>query len=220
MSYVRSQQIEDEFDTFFESIGYDRVTKIIGPSPDYKNADYIRSQSNTIIELKILEQDYFKHGGIIHRLQAQIAIPKAVNEDGEGFYDLVLPSENRHGKIDSFEEPLRLVLKKANRQLRETIDRLLNGRGYGFVMLALDMPTAINPFMIRNLVAGILSEGLRSISAAIICTPKIGPTISGSQRFCLHTHEGSSPKTVLEEVKRIASAWGDFFDNGGHSGII
>lgn len=213
-----SEKLELEFDKFFLSIEYQRLAEIIGPSPTYDNADYINLAKKTLIELKILEKDFFKDGGIIHSLQTIVAVPKNISDDGEGFYEVNFPTENREGKVDTLEEPLRRILKKANKQLKETKNNLLGGNGHGFVMLALNMPSTIDPSFIRALVHRILTKEFTSISGVILCTPKVGMIVDGKfLPVCLHTHDSGIPESVYEEMISIVNGWADFIDNGGHA---
>lgn len=216
------EQIESELDILFRHLGYQRVTETVGDSPDFDNADYVNYDKKIAIELKVVDKDYFETGGIIHKMRMVVAKPENVDEEGLGFYTISFPETNREGKVDSIEEPLRRTLKKANRQLRETIRELLDGSGNGLVLLALNMKTAISPLIVRNLVHDLLSAEFRSISGVMICNPKVLVEIEGTPSYLfVHTSDGNAPELVLEEIERIGDKWCEFSSNGGHeSGLI
>ncbi len=209
--------IEKEFDVFFASIGYNRVTDAVGSSPDFKNADYLNSAKKFSVELKILDKDYFHDGGLVDRLHMIVAAPKSIDEKGLGLYTIKFPDFNREGRADTIEEPLRRLLKKANRQLRQTNEKLFDKMGHGLVIFALNMTTAINPFVIRDLIHKLVSREFRSISGVMICTPKVAIPVEGEpSRLFLHTHDADAPSSVLEEIYRIGDEWCAFANNGGH----
>ena len=58
-------EIESQFDFFMKSIGYNRVSEDVGFSPNFDNADYVNKVNKTIVELKILNKDFFENGGDI-----------------------------------------------------------------------------------------------------------------------------------------------------------
>ncbi|WP_154645108.1 hypothetical protein, partial [Leptospira interrogans] len=68
----KPEELELEFDKFFLNLGLKRVSEILGDSPKIKNADYISLEKRIIIELKILDADFFKEGGIICNSQNKI----------------------------------------------------------------------------------------------------------------------------------------------------
>ena len=59
------EQIEKEFNIMFERIDYARVDEMVGKSPDFANADYINQKKNVVVELKVIDKDFFKEGGVV-----------------------------------------------------------------------------------------------------------------------------------------------------------
>ncbi len=215
---TRAEKLELEFDLFFESLQYQRVSKIVGSSPQFDNADYINFEKSITVELKIIDKDFFAEGGVIDKFQMLFAVPENIDSEGQGFYQIKLPDRNREGKRDTIEEPLRRILKKANKQLRETKEKLLNNQGFGFAMLAINLQTTINPQVIQGLTIKLLEKEFSSISGVIFCTPKFGLIIDGYfQPVCLHCNDHDLPKHIQEEVFYISKKWCDFIDNGGHN---
>ncbi len=204
-------EIEREFDAFFASIQFKRVCEIIGDAPNFNNADYIDLSRKTLVELKILDKDYFYEGGIIDRFCSFVPIPKGINEKGLGLYHLKFPKINREGKIDTFEEPLRRILKKANRQLKETNNNLLAGKGTNLIMFAINRFQSLSPIVIINMICELLEEEFSSVSGFILCTPTINPP------SCISASKSSASLESSQCRWEIAEAWGKFFDNGGHA---
>jgi hypothetical protein len=182
-------EVEREFDGFFRSIGFKRVSEVVGDSPDFENADYFDAERKMVVELKVLEKDYFKDGGIIDRFCALVPAPVSVNQDGTGIYTISMPSENREGRSDTFEEPIRRILKKANRQLKQTNARLLESEGLGFIVLVMNGFVSLDPPTVARMVSHLLDEGFSAISGYILysvspnpwCLSAMAPTVTTTE---------------------------------------
>ena len=212
--------LEKEFDVFFSNLGYDRVTNIIGSSPPFKNADYINQQKQTIIELKILDKDFFRDGGIIDRFNATVVVPQNIDASGYGVYKFSLPPENRENRIDTFEEPLRRILKKANRQLKETKNYFFEGQGDGIVLLAINRFVSLHPMIIANLISELLKQEFSSISNFILCTPTTSFFFDDTQRYepiCLTRQHSECTHKVNSVSENLIQNWYEFNHAGGHS---
>jgi hypothetical protein len=163
-----SLTLEKRFDQFFEGLEFKRVTSTVGLSPDFRNADYMHEGMKVIVELKILEKDYFKNGGVIDRFHQLVVIPERVDKNGLGVYRTIMPPPGK----STFEEPLGQLLKGANRQLKETKQHIFKGQGYGFVLLALNKFRSLSPAKTFDLVCSTLEQkAFSSIDGFMLCTP-------------------------------------------------
>jgi hypothetical protein len=171
---INPKLAENEFDIFFNQIGFSRVSDDVGKNPEFSNADYINKNENIIVELKVLDKEQFKDGGIIDSLKSIILQPQNIDASGCGQYTFTLPKLNREGKNDAFEEPLRRSLKSANKQLKETKKFYYpNSESSGFVILAQTGLSSLNPEITAVLVQKILLNEFSSIDGVLICTPII-----------------------------------------------
>ena len=171
---ITPEQTEKEFDLFFESIGFSRVSDDVGNSPSFQNADFVNKDKKIVVELKVLFKEHFDEGGLIYSLNAFIYIPKVIDESGLGQYSLTLSKKNREGKRDSFSEPIRRTLKKANKQLRETKQFYFECTpATGYVFLAQTGLMSLSPGITGALVRKQLDDGFSQIDGAIICTPPL-----------------------------------------------
>lgn len=217
---IKSKQTEKEFDNFFETTGYKRVSEDVGESPSFKNADYVNKSRRIIVELKVLEKEKFSEGGVINSMNALIFQPKNIDEQGYGQYSFTIPDLNRKNKHDVFEEPLRLKLKEANRQIRETKAYYSHDDSFtGYVVLAQTGLISLSPEITAKVVLNIWNEEFRSIDGFIICTPhsiKINPLTCQPNTACVSVTNNNIQK-LRSQCMEIADSWCDFFDNGGHS---
>jgi hypothetical protein len=217
---INSEEAEIEFDKFFWQIGYIRVSEDVGSSPDFKNADYVHKLDHITVELKILEKERFTEGGVIDSLNAIIVQPQTINAQGYGQYSFTIPEINRHGRHDNFEEPLRQILKKANKQLKETMSFYCNDNSFtGYVVLAQTGLLSLSPEITALLVKRILDTEFNSIDGAIICVPYsnlINPITRRTNPVCVSVTKDFDMNRRNQCI-RIADAWCKFLQEGGHS---
>lgn len=212
---VKPEKTEKEFDIFFGNIGFTRVSDDIGDSPKFKNADYVNKVDRIIVELKILEKEHFEQGGVIDSLNAIIVQPTAIDEHGYGQYTFTIPEVNRKGEHDSFKEPLRIILKKANRQLRETKDFYDGSEpSAGYVVLAQTGLMSLSPEVTAAIVKQIIDVEFSSIDGVIICTPHgnlINPFTTNPNPICMSVTNNFKVH-LRKQCMQIADAWCDFSD--------
>ena len=211
---IEPKQTEQELDKFFKQIGYTRVSEDVGNSPLFKNADYVNKHNRTIVELKVLAKEHFQEGEIISSLRAIIVQPQLIDEQGYGQYSFKIPEPNRKGKLDSFEEPLRNILKKANKQLRDTKNFYFgDDSASGYVVLAQTGLTSLSPEVTASLVVQILDNEFSSINGVIICTPHstfINPITQENNLICVYVTKDCNTHLRIQ-CRQIADAWCQFF---------
>lgn len=209
---IPAHLLEKDFDNFFHQIGFTRVDKLVGKSPTFQNADYINKNYKIVLELKIIEKDYFKEGGIIDSLNAIVpAGPLPYTSDGlllPGLYTVTIPPLNREGKNDNFEEPLRRSIKKAKDQLKETRMELLKGEGYGIIVIALNMPTLLDIHSASRLVHKLVLE-FSSITGYLVCIPAMA--VKGADVSCIHGVHMNAPPLIEKIISEMGDRFCDFF---------
>ncbi len=197
--------IEREFDKLFRSLGFSRVSEHVGESPSFENADYIRQKDHLIVELKVLDKDYFQHGGIIDRFCAIVPAPVHVQPDGPGIYTVTMPDQNREGRSDTFEEPLRRILKKVNRQLKETNRVLFESKGRGFAVLVMNGFRSLAPTVVARMISELLVVEFSGISGFVLCAklPEV---------WCLSSMATDLSETEYDTWYSIAEQIGDYLE--------
>ena len=192
--------IESAFDSAFASLGFHRVTDFVGRSPAFNNADYIRQVDQLIVELKVLDKDVFDQGGVIDRFCSIVPSPVNVEANGTGLYTIAWPKPNREGRCDTFEEPLRRILKKANRQIKETNTALFASKGTGFVVLIMNGFRSLAPTVVASMVSKLLFAEFSSISGYIVCTRSPEVWCLSSMSPNLMKHEYDSWYSIAEQI--------------------
>lgn len=213
-------ELESQFDQFMFSNDFARVSDDLGPSPSFANADYVHKGNNIVVELKILEKDFLEKGGFIDSLHTFVTRPKKIGDSGLGFYEFQLPITNREGTLDNIEEPLRRILKKANKQIRETKKYYFQGKlSFGFVLVAITGLDSVPPLMVTQVICKILNQEFSNIDGAIICKPfksKIENSNLLREPEC-HSISKNLPQIKEDFCKEMANSWVNFLDSGGHS---
>lgn len=122
---MKIENIEAEFDTVVKKIGGTPIRELIASkSPDFENADYLFPQEKLIAELKILENDPTANGALQRKIQGKF--DKWMTEGKFLAYGTVrvesktLPLDIQWELARIYSEPVRRVIKKANRQIRDT----------------------------------------------------------------------------------------------------
>lgn len=197
--------IEKKFDDLFRSLGFSRVSDFIGNSPSFDNADYLRRSDRLVVELKVLDKDYFQQGGIIDRFCTIVPAPVSVQPDGAGLYTVAWPAPNREGRCDTFEEPIRRVLKKANRQLKETNRVLLDSEGRGFVVIVMNGFRSLAPPVVAEMVSNLLIAEFSGISGYVLCA-------SSPEVWCLSSMSPDLNQTEYDTWYSIAERIGDYLE--------
>lgn len=119
-------KIEPLLNEFMISVGGELVSNLISGNPDFKNADYVFKSRRVVIELKSLQEDF----AVPEKLSDKnLELWKKWFTEGEVkfrhiFHTHELPLEKRRQLGRLYSEPIRRVLKKANRQLRNTAQKL------------------------------------------------------------------------------------------------
>jgi hypothetical protein len=202
-------KIEIAFDYMFATIGFEKLSDLISKSPTFQNADYVHKKQKLIIELKVISNDYFKDGGIIDKLHSIVPVRKGdyvhLPPNIPGVYHFTIPAPNREGKHDTFEEPLRRIIKKANKQIKETNKVVFNGEGRGIIIIALNMETSIDLEVVFALSGELLSREFASIEGFLVCDPRLA--VLGSDVSCIH----GAKQTSTEFFHSFCNDLGDYF---------
>jgi hypothetical protein len=130
-----------------------RVSSIVGSGPPFASADYWFQADNVVAELKSLQKDFLSDAATdekMHVLYNDWVSTDKVNP-GYGISEIwtdQLPPECARELINVFRVPFETgILKKANRQIRETKEHLNRSDALGLLFLANDGNSALDPEM-------------------------------------------------------------------------
>jgi hypothetical protein len=181
--------IEPAFDGFVESIGGVVLKKQIGASPSFENADYVLHQQKIVAELKCLEDNKLDDPDYMAKIEAAWrkweGLGYVTGEIPEQIVLNTLPPCCGREMVTIASAPLKGVIKKANRQIRETKDKLNLPTYKGLLLLANDGNYALPPNTLDQLVGGILSVGYTSINCYVLLSVNMVAQVPGVEIPCM-----------------------------------
>lgn len=212
-----SFEIEPLFDEFVQIFGGKRVSALLGPSPSFDNADYIFETDCVIAELKCLQNDYAASQKIEDK--AFELYRKWMKEGSMSFrmifHPRELPFEKRRELRRLYSEPLRRIVKKANRQLRETARNLSVKEPKKLLIIANDGLYSMESRLIVSTVCDILQREFSSIHGFVYLTVNtyVGiPDDNYARQLWVPAYHEEAPADLPGFVNRLGEQWFEFFD--------
>lgn len=177
--------VEASWREFVRSIGGTVLEDVLPKQRQFENADFAFLEASVVVELKEIETEFsssptFRTGfdSLMRRLMAEDPNWRPALFDGSGKSPKWFTTEF----VRLFRAPLSRVLKKANRQLRETKDHLKIQFPAGILLLVNDGFTAIGPDLIRGQISELLTHSYSSIDCFIYLTVNRYVEIAGSNQ--------------------------------------
>lgn len=135
--------VEGFMTEFIKSVGGETVTSIVGPSPDFDNADYYFKKENVLIELKCFEKDPFSKEDADKSVRFMVKwLEKGLIKVEDVFSytngSMRLPEECIQDMVQSCRRTFEEAIRKGNRQLRETKKRIGNEKTLKALLLCND----------------------------------------------------------------------------------
>jgi len=168
--------IEVEFDRCIGNIGGLRVDKLPDASTNSANADYIFEDYEVIAELKCLQDNKLNDRELNKKLQklhqkwtAQgYRIP--ITNDGFRATMQGLNQKQSREVLNVYAKPIKKVITKANKQIKETRKTLNKEHYKGVLLLANDGNYALDPEHIYHILSIAMRDSYSGINAVIFFT--------------------------------------------------
>ena len=175
--------VEATWNAFANSIGGKRISELLPKSPDFDNADYLLEEAGVIAELKEVETEFSRTNAfrvcfdrLMKRLVAEDPEWRPVLFGGSGKYPTWFYPEF----VRIFRPPISRVLKKANRQLRETKEHFQILGTTGVLLFVNDGFTSLGPDLVQSLACNLLTNSYSSIDSFVYLTVNRYVEIQGS----------------------------------------
>lgn len=140
---MRSVADEPHWQEFVKLAGGELVAPLI-TRQKVQNADFIFRHDRVVIELKVLETEFLDAPSVVSKIEA--AFDRNPNGDPN---DLAAPLGRELLKI--LRAPLQRIIKKANRQIRETKQELGLVGWRGIIVMVNDGFRALSPDLVMRL---------------------------------------------------------------------
>lgn len=173
----RHIDVEPEFDRCIESIGGQKLSDIVGQSPNFNNADYLFREHKVIAELKCLEENKDNDEKLRERVHELYNKYLREGKTKLIVYGEVEISANEVSKdfglelMEMYRVPIQRVIKKANKQIRQTKAHLHLTDHTGILLLVNDGHEMLSPDQLKWILANTLRRNsYSSINTVIFFT--------------------------------------------------
>ena len=177
--------IEESWREFVRNIGGAVLDDVLPNQRQFENADFAFLEKSVVLELKEIETEFSSRGAfhagfdsLMRRLVAEDPDWRPALFGGSGKSPKWFTPEF----VRLFRPPLSRVLKKANRQLRDTKDHFKIQEPTGILLLVNDGFTAIGPDSIRAQISELLMHSYSSIDCFVYLTVNRYVEIAGSDQ--------------------------------------
>ena len=193
-----------------------RVTELVGVNPSFDNADYVFPEDNIVAELKSLEKDFLSDpaaGDKMHELYNRWLDE---GKDVPFIYGAgvlrtdQIPVECARELIGIFKNKFEsAVLRKANRQIRETKENLNHPDAVGLLLLSNEGNFAFDPAMVAHVLFHSLGSKFSSIEHVIFFSANLRVQTASSAPAPLFAsiRLPNRRQPTPEFLKRLGSRW-------------
>lgn len=164
--------VENTVDEIVRGFGGRRVSEYVGESPNFDNADYIFLKKQVVMELKEIKKDFWndevikeKHFEIV---KSYLKLGK-INLD-MAFGRALWPRQYIQDLIRLFRPPISRILKKGNKQIRETKKYFGYKQTKGVLLFINDFFISLEPFYVNALACNLLQSNYSSIDCFVYIT--------------------------------------------------
>ena len=175
--------VEATWDKFVQAVGGQRISELLPKSPSFDNADYLFKPAGIVAELKEVKTEFahntaFRTGfdGLLKRLLAENQDWKPILLGGGEEYPKWFYPEF----VRLFRPPISRLLKKANRQIRDTKKYLGKSSPKGVLLFVNDGFTTLGPDLVQALACNLLTNSYSSIDCFVYLTVNRYIEIKGS----------------------------------------
>lgn len=204
--------IEATFDRLALSAGGIRMSSLAGQSPSFANADYLFQVDQVIVELKELTTDWPQ----LPEFQQKISdlwlrcllTGRVSNEHLDR--GLPLPRDVRRDFMHIIRKPLKRILEKANKQIKETRFYLRLNDHRGVVLLVADGLLTVAPQYLIGLLAKILLHNYSHIDCLVMLTVNEYvdiPDDDFARLLWVPTYADSAPETLVGFIDNLGRQW-------------
>ncbi|MEC5505798.1 hypothetical protein P9911_008095 [Klebsiella oxytoca] len=210
--------VEKTFHMFVRKYGGCVISDILPGNPSFENADYSFKDNNIIGELKEVETEFLDQVGTQKKFDEMMS--KLVHEcpdwrpsllGGDGHY----PDWFKMEFIRLARPGITRILKKANKQIKETKKYFGKPNAHGVLFFVNDGFTGISPYLVQALACNALTHSYSSIDCFVYMTLNRYVEIDGSNEPKLIWSPNYSDKaddSLVDFIDDLGRNWFDFLE--------
>lgn len=222
-NWLGPEDLQHSFDVeplvheFVRKIGGEVISDLLPKSPGFKNADYLFRKANVIAELKCLQADYAAPEAMQKKV---LRLYKKWSREGSLTLGMIwrpdeMPRWMRRKLKTLYMEPLQNVVRKANRQLRETADHFGLPDARKLLLVANDGLYSLETLPLISYLSDILARGTYSnIDGFVYFMVNSYVEIPGdryARQLWIPLYDERAPQDLSVFVNDIGRKWGHFF---------
>lgn len=210
--------VEPTWQEFVLLAGGDVVSSFLPEPRAFENADFIFKSAGVLAELKEIETEFSKSEAF--RKGFDELMNRVVTED-PGWKPLLFGGTGKYPAwfnaefVRLFRPPISRILKKANRQLRDTKKHFGIHSATGVLVLVNDGFCAIGPEWVRALAAQLLMHSYSSIDCLVYITVNRYVEFQGSdipRLVWAPTYSYRAPDSLVTFIDELGRKWFDFLE--------
>jgi hypothetical protein len=210
--------VEATWREFVKGAGGQIVEDLVPEPRTFQNADFLFPSAGVVAELKEVETEFdrseaFKSGfhSLMERLIKEDPSWRPALFGGSGKFPKWFTPE----LVRLFRPPISRILKKANRQIRETKEHLKVPSSTGILIMANDGFTSLEPHFVRSLACSLLVDSYSSIDCFLYVTVNRYVEIEGSdvpRLVWFPSYSDRAPESLVSFVDDLGRSWFKFLE--------
>lgn len=210
--------VEPAWREFVRSVGGKVVEDIVPEPRNFQNADFLFPDQAVVAELKEIETEFTASSAfnkefdrLMTKLVAENPSWRPVLFGGNS----ETPAWFNGEFVRIFRPALSRIIKKANRQIKETKEKFGITSHTGVLILVNDGFTSINPFIVRALASDILAHSYSSVSAFVYQTVNRYVSIEGDDEpkiLWAPSYHSDAPDELVNFIDKLGGQWFDYIE--------
>jgi hypothetical protein len=199
-------------DGFVYQCGGVRVTDLLSGKPTYKNADYYFKEADVLTELKILKTEFASTPEHLKKFEALLQEWLADGRLSQAAWMGVepIPEEFVHAHMMLIRQQIEGITKKANKQIKQTKEKLGLSSAKGLVLYLNDGFYQPNPNLTMALIGDPMTRQMRSIDGYVVFNLRqkvFMPDDPFGRFFWLPKYRTSDDIDLSDFVNNLGAAW-------------
>ena len=210
--------VEATWREFVQGGGGSIVEDLLPNPRTFENADFLFQDAAVIAELKEVATEFGSSAAFaagFDKLMSKVLLENPGWKPALFGGREPLPDWFGYEFVRLFRPPISRILKKANRQLRDTKAHFKVAEATGTLLFVNDGFTGIGPEPVRALAANLLQNSYSSIDCFVYLTVNRYVEIAGSDVPCLlwaPVYSDRAPPWLVDFVNALGSAWFSFLE--------
>ena len=208
--------VEGTWREFVKSDGGQVIEDLVPEPRTFQNADFLFPVPGVVAELKEVKTEFdrseaFRSGvhSMMERLMKEDPSWRLMLFDGPAKF----PKRVTPELIRLFRPPISRILKKANRQLRETKEHFKIESNTGILIMVNDGFTSLEPHFVRSLACSLLVGSYSSIDCFLYLTVNRYVEIEGSdvpRLVWFPSYSDRAPESLVSFIDDLGRRWFKF----------